>query len=479
MADPLQTAVVAPTEQTDSSLAAPPNPEHPPPQGDIESQLKGFFGQVEQPRPPQQPAIQPGPTIPPVPPPAPGAYSPEQEQEALRLANMEPDPEKRIKLIGFLKRDYANIAMMDGVTQKAREENLKKAVSQYTTAVKQIQDDPQASWQQKQVVAKKLLETMWKDPRTDYGETREQLEAHMLGLAGIQNTRGLGPLYTEAFSAIANKQITDTRQILQMEAQGKLTYTGGEHLIQALNQMGKPDHEVIIHQQALAQQAIKQEVLKDTDENIIGMKPSEKQYKRLFDVLTAFNSQIAAAGTDTDKIMKIASPDAVRELVERVYPRYERNVDYMSRGAPLNLGGITIPATVPQDEKVQTAYRDIVALPPTIPDKDGKSKQVPAANWQQAIEILRETGNVAAFQKHFPGQDGAYILKVLPYVKPPPGSNPPVVQPAEATGGFWSTLGARLFPPQTQALESDKTPISDAINRGLNVISPVPQEAKK
>jgi hypothetical protein len=220
-------------------------------------------------------------------------------------------------------------------------------------------------------------------------------------------------------------------------------------------------------------------VLKDTDENIPGMKPSEKQYKRLFDVLTAFNSQIAAAGSDPDKVMKMSSPDAVRELVERVYPRYERNVDYMSRGAPINLGGITIPNTVPQDEKVQTAYRDIAALPPTMTDKDGKSKQVPQANWQQAIEILRETGNVAAFQKHFPGQDGAYILKVLPYVKPPPGSNPPVVQPAEATGGFWSTLGARLFPPQTQALESDKTPISDAINRGLNVISPVPQEAKK
>jgi hypothetical protein len=444
-----------------ASPKAPPNPENPPPQDQATNSLNGFFGQAGAPEatPQQTPAIK-APTIPPVPTPAPGAYSPEQEQEALRIAQATSNPEERIKLLSAIKRDYANLAMMDGITQKAREEALKKAVSQYSTAVKQIQDDPQASWQQKQLVAKKLLETMWKDPRTDYGETREQLEAHMLGMAGIQNTRGLGTSYTEMFSAVANKEITDPRQIIQMEAQGQLTSAGAQKGLAALGAMGKPDHEVVVHQQALALQAIKQEVLKDTDESIPGMKPSDKQYRKLFDVQSAFLAEVAAAGTDHDKIMKISSPEAVRDLVDRVYPWDQRNIDYMSRGATISIGGIPIPATVPSDTRSQTAYRNIVALPPTIPDKDGKPKAVPQQNWQQAIEILRETGNVAAFEHHFPGQNGMRILKTIPYVKPPPGSNPPVVQPAEVPAGFWPSIS----PP---TLEAPSTMLNKAIDTSI------------
>jgi hypothetical protein len=171
-------------------------------------------------------------------------------------------------------------------------------------------------------------------------------------------------------------------------------------------------------------------------------------------------------------------------LVDRVYPWDQRNIDYMSRGATVSIGGIPIPPTVPSDTRSQTAYRNIVALPPTIPDKDGKPKAVPQQNWQAAIEILRETGNVAAFEKHFPGQNGARILKTIPYVKPPPGSNPPVIQPVQDTSSFWSTLGARLFPPPGETAKSlqfdtSKTPIGDAVKQGLNVVSPLPAEAKK
>ena len=483
MADsPFDTAENPP--QAETSLAAPaPNAQPaapPPPNHEIEDSINGFFGQGAQPTPTLQPPAPAGPTIPPVPDPTPGAYSPEQEQASLRAAQALTNPDERLKLQSVIKREYANLAMMDGITQRAREENLKKAVSQYTTAVRQIQDDPNASWQQKQAVAKRLLEVMWKDPRTDYGETREQLEAHMLGLAGIQSTRGLGPFYTEAFNAVANKDITDPRQILQMEAQGKLTSAGGQHLIQALSQMGKPDHEAIMHRQNLAQQEIKNIVLKDTDENVIGMKPSEKQYKRLTDVLFAFNDMILAAGSDQDKIAKIASPDSVRELVERTYPWYERNVDYMSRGAPINLNGVNIPATVPPDPKVQTAYRDIVALPPTMTDKDGKAKAVPMANWQQAIEILRQTGNVAAFEKHFPGQNGARILKAVPYVAAARGAAPPpVVEPAEGPG-FFGSLGSRLFPGRTPGAPNAFQEFGGEVMKNLGLQEKPPQgEAKK
>jgi hypothetical protein len=234
----------------------------------------------------------------------------------------------------------------------------------------------------------------------------------------------------------------------------------------------------------LAQQEIKNIVLKDTDENVIGMKPSDKQYQKLTDVLFAFNDLILAAGDDQDKIAKIASPDAVRELVERVYPSDQRDVDYMSRGAAINVNGVIIPPTVAGDERSQTAYKNIVALPPSIPDKNGKVNAIPRENWQRAIEILRQTGNVAAFEKNFPGKNGMKILKALPYQTPPPGNTPPVIQPVEDTSGFWSTLGARLFPPPGETAKSlqfdtSKTPIGDAVKQGLNVVSPLPAEAKK
>ena len=69
---------------------------------------------------------------------------------------------------------------------------------------------------------------MRQDPRLDYGDTKIKLEAHMLGLAGIQDTRGLGPFFGEGFNGVVNGSITSSRQILQMEAQQKLTAQGSQ-----------------------------------------------------------------------------------------------------------------------------------------------------------------------------------------------------------------------------------------------------------
>jgi hypothetical protein len=419
---------------------------------DFGNALNGLFSAAKPPTteaPPPKPSL---PVIPEVPIPAPGAYNPEREQMALRVAENISDPQSRMRVQQFLKREYANQAMMDGVTQRARADGVQKAVSDYTTAVRQTMADQRVPYEQKLLIAKKLLDVMWQDPRTDYGETRNNLQAHMLAGAGIQDTRGFGNFYTEAFDAIANKQITDPRQILQMEAQQKLTYAGGEHLIQALNQMGKPDHEVVIHQQALALNAIKQEVLKDTDENIVGMKPSDKQYRKLFDVQSAFLSEIAAAGTDHDKIMKISSPEAVRALVDRVYPWYQRNEDYVTRGGPVNVNGVNIPPTVPDDPKIQSAYQSIAKLPPTVTGKDGKAMQISVPVWQRAIEIIRKNPspeNLAQFQAHT-GQDPQRIIKALPYVAPPPGYTPPVVAATPEPAGFFSTLFRLGVPVPTE-----------------------------
>ena len=79
---------------------------------------------------------------------------------------------------------------MDGVIEKNRQQAIQTGVGQYSRAIIQIQDDPHADWQTKQAIARKLVETMRQDPRLDYGNTKVELEAHMLGLAGIQDTRG-------------------------------------------------------------------------------------------------------------------------------------------------------------------------------------------------------------------------------------------------------------------------------------------------
>jgi type IV secretory pathway VirB10-like protein len=157
--------------------------------------------EAEQPQKPEQPEqatpevpapTKPAPAVPPPPDPVPGVYNPEQQQNALRAADSIADPEMRMKVKSNLKREYANDAMMDGITAKAREEGTKKAVSSYSTAIQQLRDDPKMPLAQKQALVKMLTKTMWQDPRTDYGETRGHLEKFMQQIAFGEDQDDLG-----------------------------------------------------------------------------------------------------------------------------------------------------------------------------------------------------------------------------------------------------------------------------------------------
>jgi hypothetical protein len=456
-----------------------------------DEELKGYAPKQanapEAPTPQEAPAPSPvvekTPTIPPPPAPVPGIYSPEKEQRALYIADAITDPEMRMKMKANIKREYANDAMMDGITGKAREEGIKTGVASYSSAIYQLRNDTKLSLEQKHALVKALTDTMWKDPRLEYGETKGHLETFMQKLAFGEDDQNLGPLFADGFHGIVTGKISSSQQILEMMDNGSLTWAGGQKLVQALGTKDKPDQAALQQRQSYAQQEIKNMVMKDTDENNPLLKPSPKQYDKLNQLLYALNDQIRAAGQDQKRLADVTSRENVKELVEQAYPWYERNADTVTRGSPQALVGIAVPPTVARDDKSQIAYRDIIAVPPTLTGKDGKSVQVPQANWQKGIEVLRQTGQVDNFNKAFQTDKGARILRALPYVAPPP-TIAPTPTPAQSPG-FMSTLGARLFPPAGEGvkslqLDTGKTPIADAITRGLNVISPVPgPEAKK
>jgi hypothetical protein len=400
----------------------------------------------------------PAPIIPPPPAPIPGAYNPDQEQAAMRSTLTIADPERRMRVQQFLKREYANDAMMDGITQKAREDAIKKAFSEYTTAVKQIQDDPKASWQQKQMVAKELMQVMWKDPRTDYGDTRELLEKHMLGLSGMQNLRELGPHFGDALTAITDGRITDPRQIAKMVGNGSVTYNGAKELYDTLGRMNKPDDRIVAEYQALAVKRVTETIYKDLNETdpITGQaKPSGKQIHMANDIQYAILDRIRAAGKDNDAIAKITSPEAIDALIEEKYPRYERHLDHISLGAPVNVGGITVPPIISTDPKSQLAYRDTVAAPPFATNPtSGKQEQLNAAGWQMAVNGLLQKPtpeNIAAFTNKY-HMDAKYLLSVIKTAPVPAGYvPPPVVAPAPAPAGFFSSLFRLGVPSPTEA----------------------------
>ena len=56
-------------------------------------------------------------------------------RQQLRIADAEPDPQKRLRLKQYLKQEYANDAMMGEI-------NAKAAVGEYLHAIRQIRDDP-------------------------------------------------------------------------------------------------------------------------------------------------------------------------------------------------------------------------------------------------------------------------------------------------------------------------------------------------
>jgi hypothetical protein len=396
---------------------------------------------------PQLPAVQPKQTVPPIPEPTPGLYSPEKQQNALRAADSIPDPEMRMKVKAHLKREYANDAIMDGINGKAREEGIKTGVASYSRAVQQLRDDPHMDLAKKQQLVKMLTKTMWEDPRLEYGETKQHLEGAMQSLAFGENMMNLGPGYTAALDAVANGQITSARQILKMENDGSLTSKGYGMVLGRFNTLDKPDKAIDTRRESLAIKHITQTIMKGFDENspIPGMKPTPKHYEMTDKAIQAFYDSIEAAGDDKAAVRKAMTLESVSALVDQVYPWDQRNADRVSYGQ--GAGAVTVPPTVATDARSQQAYKNIVGFPPQVPGKDGHSVQVPIANWAKGIEILRQTGQVDNFNAAFKTDLGARILKSLPYVAPPPGSNPPTVQPAEAPSHGWLSWMKPPTPP--------------------------------
>ena len=166
--------------------------------------------------------------IPASPDPVPGVYSPEKEQEAMRRASLIPDPEERLHVQTRLKQMFANDRIMDGVTQATREKNIKTAFGQYSKAVEEIRDDPHADLQKKQDIIKQLTQTMWNDPRLQYGETQGQLEKYMETLAFGEDETNLGPKYAQGFHGIVTGEIRSPQQILEMQDRGDVTGKGAK-----------------------------------------------------------------------------------------------------------------------------------------------------------------------------------------------------------------------------------------------------------
>jgi hypothetical protein len=396
--------------------------------------------------------------IPASPEPVPGTYTPEKEQEAMRRADQIPDPEERLHVQTRLKQMFANDRIMDGVTQATREKNLKTSVGQYSKAVEEIRDDPHASLQQKQAIIKQLTQTMWNDPRLQYGETQGQLEDYMQKLAFGEDAEKLGNKYTDAVHGVVTGQIKSPQQLLEMYDRGDLTWSGLQKSFAVFEHKDKPEQAAIHQRVDFANQQIKNAVLKGTDESgVYGEKPTPKMYEKLTDTLQALNSAWLAAGGDQEKIAKLTSHEAVQELIERVYPLYERNADRVLGGAKA-FANIAVPQTVSADERSQTAYRDIVGLPPTITNpKSGKPEALDIATWQDRVGRLlaRPTPeNIADFTKKY-GQDGAYIVRSI---RLGPGPEPtPAVQPAVES---FPKPAASAAPPRTlgedwRAIRSD------------------------
>lgn len=372
--------------------------------------------------------------IPASPDPVPGVYSPEKEQEAMRRASLIPDPEERLHVQSRLKQMFANDRIMDGVTQAAREKVIKTAVGQYSKAIEEIRDDPHADLQKKHNIIKQLTQTMWKDPRLQYGETQGQLESYMQKLAFGEDAEKLGDKYAAGFHSVVTGQIKSPQQILEMMDHGDVTWAGGQKLFTALNAKDKPEQAAIHQRIDFANQQIKNAVLKNMDENgVTGEKPTPKMYEKLTDTLQALNNLWIAAGGDQEKIAKMTSHEAVQELIERTYPLYERNADRVLGGAK-TFANIAVPQAVAGDQKSQTAYRDIVGLPPTLTNpSSGKSEQMDVPTWSDAVNRLlaRPTPeNVAGFTKRF-GTDGAYIVRSIRLGSPPEPT--PAAQPAMAS----------------------------------------------
>jgi hypothetical protein len=157
-------------------------------------------------------------------------------------------------------------------------------------------------------------------------------------------------------------------------------------------------------------------------------RPSGKQLRKMNDIQTAILDSVKDAKGDTTEVAKRLRPEAIDELTERIYPQHERHRDFVSRFAPINVNGITVPGNVSHDAKSQAAYLDIVVAPPMAIDKEGKPKPMEQANWQKAVNLLLSYQSPEAkehFKQLFPNQDPDYIIRSINPIAPPPGYAPP------------------------------------------------------
>jgi hypothetical protein len=200
------------------------------------------LGQPTQTPTPKLPAVEP--IIPSPPPAAPGVYSPEQEQAALRAADAIADPERRQRVQQYLKQEYANDAMMDGVVERVRTQNKIIASDLYFKAADQLMNDPHADWATKQTILKKLVSTAQIDPRL-MGVAQGVVD-HIYEQIGLPNPRKYGRDFFDAQGWVADGKVTTADQVFQMEKPGpngeppQLTHEGGRELIQMLKEKETP-----------------------------------------------------------------------------------------------------------------------------------------------------------------------------------------------------------------------------------------------
>ncbi len=194
--------------------------------------------------PPPTPLVPKTTEIPLPPAPMPGVYSPDQEQAALRAANSIADPERRMRVQQYLKQEYANDAMMDGITAKIREENKITASSAYYGAADQLMNDEHVDWATKQTVLKKLVDTARDDPRLR-GIAQGVID-NIYKQVALPNPREYGPGFFDAQGAVADGRLSTADQVLQMEKPGPngehpaLTYKGGQELITMIKEKTTP-----------------------------------------------------------------------------------------------------------------------------------------------------------------------------------------------------------------------------------------------
>ena len=425
---------------------------------DIDGEFRKVAPKQQAALPPPQQRPTPDPLAPYIsPPPAqgPGAYDPAHEQEALSAAASIADPVMRNGIVTKLKREFANNAIMDGVTRQAREDAKNTAIASYVKGMEGLRDDKSISYDMRIGLVPELMKRMWNDPRLAEGETKGQLENYLYGLAGLDNPRQLGTGFGAIYHGIVTGQVSTANQILEAGDPQRpggpiLTPSGMKEAFTAFNSKDHPEARATAELQDLAFKRVDDSIFKDLQEQdpvTQQRKPSNKQLHKSNDLRYAILNQVIAAGGDQAKIQKILSPENVDSMIEQVYPWYERRADYIGQGAPVNISGVTVPSYVSQDS--QMAYKDIVVAPPVIPNpnKQGQTEAIDPAVWQDRVNLLLAKPtpeNIEAFTRIF-GVDGNKIIKAIKLSgQPPVVGNRAVVEPANqgtpAEQAFWNAI---------------------------------------